>query len=129
MYEPIPARTEAIAREVVDSAIEVHRALGPGLLESAYELCLAHELESREIAVARQVSLPLVYKTVKLDGGYRIDLVAGEVVIMEVKSVDALAPVHDAQLLTYLRLSAQRVGFLINFNVPLLKQGIKRMVL
>lgn len=114
---------------MVDAALQVHRTLGPGLLESAYEICLAHELESRGRVVRKQVALPLVYRDVKLEAGYRIDLVVDDAVVVEVKAVEALAPVHEAQLLTYLRLSERRLGFLINFNVVLLKQGLKRMIL
>ena len=128
-HEPLPQTTERVGRSVIDAAIAVHRALGPGLLESAYQVCLAHELERRGNAVLRQMALPLVYETVKLEAGYRVDLMVDGVVIVEVKSVDALAPIHEAQLLTYLRLSGRRLGFLINFNVVLLKQGIKRMIL
>ena len=107
----------------------VHKTLGPGLLESTYELCLAHELARRERSVLRQVGLPVVYGEVKLDAGYRIDLIVDSDVIVEVKSVEALAPVHEAQVLTYLKLSGHRLGYLINFNVALLKQGIKRLIL
>ena len=107
----------------------VHRAPGPGLLESAYEVCLAHELERRSNAVLRQMALPVIYEAVRLEAGYRVDLMVDGAVVVEVKSADALAPVHEAQLLTYLRLSGRRLGFLINFNVVLLKQGIKRMIL
>lgn len=128
-HEAIPRRTEAVARDVVDSAIKVHRTLGPGLLESVYEVCLGHELELRGHSVQKQTALPVVYETVKLDAGYRIDLIIDGVVIVEVKAVEALAPVHEAQLLTYLRLSERRLGFLINFNVTLLKHGLKRMVM
>ena len=128
-YEPLPRSTEDTARLVVDAAMTVHRTLGPGLLESAYEVCLAHELEKREASVLRQVPMPVVYDSVKLDAGYRIDLIVNRDVIVEVKSVETLAPVHDAQVLTYLRLSGRRLGLLINFNVALLKQGIKRMIL
>jgi GxxExxY protein len=128
-HEPLTPRTEAIARSVVDAAIAVHRRLGPGLLESAYEACLAHDLQKRGHAVRTQVALPIVYDEVKLDAGYRIDLIVDNAVIVEVKSIEALAPIHQAQLLTYLRLSERRLGFLINFNVVLLKQGIKRMIL
>ncbi len=120
---------EQVARGVVDAAIAVHRALGPGPLESAYEICMAHELEIGGSAVLRQIALPVVYEAVKLEAGCRVDLMVDGAVIVEVKSVDALAPVHEAQLLTYLRLSGRRLGFLINFNVVLLKQGIKRMTL
>ncbi len=129
VHEPLPESTERVARGVFDSAIAVHRALGPGLLESAYEVCLAHELENRGNVVVRQMALPIVYESVKLEAGYRVDLMVDGAVIVEVKSVDALVPVHEAQLLTYLRLSGRRLGFLINFNVVLLKQGVKRMIL
>ncbi len=128
-YEPLSRETERVAREAVDAAIAVHRKLGPGLLESVYEVCLGHELEQRGCRVARQVPQPVVYDSVRLEAGYRIDLIVENVAVVEVKSVEALAPVHAAQLLTYLRLSNTRLGFLINFNVALLKQGIKRMVL
>lgn len=129
MHEPLPRHTEEVATALVDSAYAVHRALGPGLLESAYEACLAHELDRRGLKVSRQVGLPLHYGGVRLEIGYRIDLLVEEILIVEVKSVDAIAPVHEAQLLTYLRLSERRLGFLINFNVALLKQGLKRMIL
>lgn len=128
-YEPLPKATEVTARAVVDAAIAVHRVLGPGLLESVYEVCLAHELGRRGHAVRTQVALPVVYDTIRLEAGYRIDLMVDESVIVEVKSVEALAPVHDAQLLTYLRLSNRRLGFLMNFNVALLKQGLKRIII
>ena len=114
---------------IIGAAIEVHTHLGPGLLESAYEECLCEELRSRGIHFQSQRPLPLEYKGKKLDCGYRLDLVVEDRVIVEIKSVDGLAPIHEAQLLTYLRLSGKRVGLLINFNVPLLKDGIKRMVL
>jgi GxxExxY protein len=128
-FDPLPRRTQEIATSMLDAAFAVHRTLGPGLLESAYEICLEHELRLRNHQVQRQVALPVVYDTVKLDAGYRIDLIVDGAVIVEVKSVDALAPVHEAQVLTYLKLSERRLGFLINFNVALLKQGIKRMIL
>lgn len=114
---------------MVEAALRVHRALGPGLLESVYEVCLAHELVRTGCVTERQVPLPVVYDTMKLNAGYRLDLLVNDVVIVEVKSLEALAPVHEAQLLTYLKLSGRRLGFLINFNVALLKQGIKRMIL
>jgi GxxExxY protein len=128
-HEPLPRKTEAAAQALIDAAIAVHRTLGPGLLESVYEICLAHELQRRGHAVTTQAALPVVYDTMKLEGGYRIDLIVDDAVIVEVKSVEALAPIHEAQLLTYLRLSSKRLGFLINFNVLLLKQGVKRMIL
>ena len=127
--EPLPEQTEEIARSVVDAALALHRALGPGLLESAYETCLAYELERRHHTVLRQVALPVVYQSVRLDAGYRVDLMVDDAVIVEVKAVEGLAPLHEAQLLTYLRLSRRRLGLLINFNVVLLKNGIKRMIL
>jgi len=125
----LPESTERLGRAIIGAAIAVHRALGPGLLESAYEICLAHELERRGNAALRQMALPVVYEAVKLEAGYRVDLMVDGVGVVEVKSVDALVPVHEAQLLTYLRLSGRRLGFLINFNVVLLKQGVKRMIL
>ena len=113
---------------IIGAAIDVHRALGPGLLESAYEACLAYELIQREMKVEQQKPLPLIYRDVQLDCGYRIDLLVDDAVILEIKSVDSLAPIHQAQLLSYLKLSGCEVGLLINFKVKLLKQGIVRMV-
>jgi GxxExxY protein len=107
----------------------VHRQLGPGLLESAYEQCLCHELHLRGLAFQRQVELPIVYKGLKLDCGYRLDLIVENEVVVELKAIERLLPVHEAQLLTYLRLTGKRVGLLINFNVPLLTTGIIRRVL
>jgi GxxExxY protein len=117
----------AVSGQIVDAAIKVHTAIGPGLLESAYEECLAYELRKRGIKVATQVVLPLVYDGVRIDAGYRLDLLVEDVVIVEVKSVERFAPIHEAQLLAYLRLSGLRLGLLINFNVLHLKDGIKRM--
>ena len=119
---------EDLGRELVDSAVCVHRALGPGLLESAYEVCLVRELELRRIEVDRQVRLPIRYRDVELDAGYRLDLVLGGKVVVELKVVDKLQPIHEAQLLSYLRLSGCRLGFLLNFNVRQMKEGIKRML-
>jgi len=113
--------------EIIGSAIEVHRQLGPGLLESTYEACLKYELDLKGLKVERQQSLPMVYKGVSLDCGYRLDLVIEEEVIVEVKSVQELAKVHEAQLLSYLRLRGGGRGLLINFNVKILKQGIRRL--
>ena len=118
-----------ISNKIIQSAIEVHRHLGPGLLESAYEECLCYELSKMGLSFKRQQSLPVEYKGIKLDCGYRLDLVVEEKVIVEVKSVEKLLPIHQAQLLTYLRLSELKLGLLINFNSALLKDGIKRMVL
>ena len=117
-----------VSGQIVDAAMRVHSALGPGLLESAYEGCLAHELRRRGMKVETQVGLPVVYDGAKIDVGYRLDLLVEDVVVVEVKAVETLAPIHGAQLLTYLKLSGHRLGLLINFNVPHLKDGIKRMV-
>jgi len=125
----IPAVTNEIAKAVVDAAYTAHRALGPGLLESVYEICLVHELVKRGISVERQVTLPVVYDSLRLDAGLRIDLLVKKEVVVELKAVEVLLPVHEAQLLTYLKLSGHRLGLLINFNVPLIKQGIRRMAL
>jgi GxxExxY protein len=114
---------------IIGAAIEVHRQLGPGLLESVYEECLCHELHLRGLGFRRQVDLPVIYKGLMLDCGYKLDLIVQNEVVLELKSVDKLHPIHEAQLLTYLRLAGKRVGFLINFNVPQLTQGIIRRVL
>ena len=119
-------RENQITEAVIGCAIEVHRALGSGLLESAYEECICYELSRQNFSFRRQVSLPVIYKDVKLDCGYVLDLVVEESVIIELKAVEKLIPVHDAQLLTYLKLYP--CGLLINFNVPMLRQGIKRIV-
>ena len=113
---------------VIGAAIEVHRALGPGLLESAYSECLAHELTLRGIPFAREVPLPVEYKGVKLSVGYRLDFVVAGLVVVEIKALDAFEPVHEAQLITYLKLSGNRVGLLLNFKVARLKEGILRRV-
>lgn len=118
---------EAASRQIVDSGLKVHRALGPGLLESAYEHCLAYELEARGLAVRRQVGLPVVYEDLRLEIGYRLDLLV-EGVVVEVKAVEALTRLHEAQVLTYLKLSKRRLGFLMNFNVMMFKTGLKRLV-
>ena len=117
-----------ITGNIVDSAIKVHKALGPGLLESAYEACLEYELRKRERKVLTQVGLPVIYDSVKLDVGYRLDMLVEDSVIVELKAVERILPIHEAQLLSYLKLSGLKVGLLINFHVPRLAQGIKRMV-
>lgn len=117
-----------LGRIIVDSAIQVHKALGPGLLESAYEACLSYELRSRHIAIETQVGLPVTYGDVRLDIGYRIDILVEEKVIIEMKAVDKIIPIHEAQLLSYLKLSKCKLGFLLNFNVAKMKDGIHRMV-
>jgi GxxExxY protein len=114
---------------VIGAAIEVHRALGPGLLESAYEECLCYELGLAGLDFQRQVHLPLKYKGITLDCGYRLDVVVSDELVVELKTVESILPIHEAQLLTYLRLGGMRTGLLINFNVPMLKNGIKRMKL
>jgi GxxExxY protein len=119
---------EQTAEQVVDAMLKVHRALGPGLLESTYQACLAHELRCRGIEVCCEVSLPVRYDGIEIEAGYRIDMLVAECIIIENKSVQAIAPIHEAQLLTYLKLSGHRLGFLVNWNVPLIKDGIKRMV-
>ncbi|KIA87080.1 GxxExxY protein [Flavobacterium sp. AED] len=117
-----------ISKIVFESALKVHKVLGPGLLESAYEECLFYELKKFNLKVEKQKALPLIYEEVKLDVGYRIDICIEDKFIVEVKSVEALTDVHLAQLLTYLRLSDYRLGLLINFNVKLLKEGVKRVI-
>ena len=117
-----------ITNEIIGSAIEVHKELGPGLLESAYEECLAFELREKGLEIERQKELPIKYKQVQLDFAYRLDIVAENKVIVELKSVESLLPIHTAQLLSYLKLSKLKVGLLVNFNVPQLTNGVKRVV-
>jgi len=119
--------SKSLTGKIIGAAIEVHRALGAGLLESAYEACLTHELRLRGFKVEQQKPLPVVYKSVVLDCGYRLDLVVDEQVVVEVKSVSSLAPIHEAQLLSYLKMSDYKLGLLLNFNVQMLKDGIRRM--
>jgi GxxExxY protein len=121
-------RLDQISRRIIGAAIEVHRQLGPGLLESAYQSCLAYELKQRGLRVEEQQALPVTYKEVKLDCGYRLDLVVENEIIVEIKATETLLPIHEAQLLSYLRLAHKRVGLLINFHVPVLKSGLKRIV-
>ena len=118
-----------ITEKIIGCAIEVHKNLGPGLLESAYEECLYYELHNIRLVVRKQVPMPLLYKEIKLDAGYRIDLVVEDKVIVEIKSVDAIADIHKAQLVTYMKLSGVRIGLLINFNVTRLKDGIVRWII
>lgn len=128
MLTPVPIDTERLAAVVVDAGLHVHKALGPGLLESVYEHCLAYELTKREVSIRRQVSQPIFYDGAKIDAALRIDLLVSGVIVVEIKSADTILPVHKSQLLTYLKLSGCRLGFLMNFNVPLFKNGIQRMV-
>jgi GxxExxY protein len=117
----------SLTGKIIGAAIEIHRALGPGLLESAYEACLLYELRLRKLKVEPQKAMPVFYKDVMLDCGYRVDLVVEDQVIVEIKSVSSLAPIHEAQLLSYLKLSNCKIGLLINFNVKTLKEGIRRL--
>ncbi|MBK9207230.1 MAG: GxxExxY protein [Anaerolineales bacterium] len=114
---------------VIGAAIEVHKHLGPGLLESAYEECLCHELSLRNIPFQKQVPLPVVYKGTKLDCGYRVDLLVKDEVVVELKAIESILPIHEAQALTYMRLGSWKVGLIINFNAPIVVKGIKRLVL
>jgi GxxExxY protein len=120
---------EEITDKIIAAAVEVHKALGPGLLESAYAKCMCHELSLRQLEFASEVDLPVSYKGVNLDCGYRMAIVVANKVVLELKAVSQLLPVHEAQLMTYLKLSGMKVGLLINFNVPLLTKGIVRRVL
>ena len=118
---------DGLTRRIIGFAIDVHRGLGPGLLESAYEACPCHDLAQAGLPFARQVVLPVRYRGVALECGYRMDLVVADQVIIEIKSVEKLLPIHEAQLLTYLRLSGMAVGLLMNFNMPVLKDGLRRL--
>ncbi len=125
----IPEETEKVATQIVDAAFSVHSTLGPGLLESVYEQCLAFELSERGLRFERQLVLPIKYKEHKIDSELRLDFLVDDSVVVEIKAVECLVPVHTAQLLTYLKLSGHRLGFLINFNASLIKQGIHRYVM
>lgn len=125
----LPDEVNGLTGEIVDASYKVHSALGPGLLESVYEICLVHELEKRGLEVARQIEVPVEYDGRRLDSGLRLDLLIAGTVIVELKAVEQVLPVHKAQLLSYLRLTGKPVGLLINFHVPLIKDGIQRMVL
>ncbi|MGA2061012.1 MAG: GxxExxY protein [Thermoguttaceae bacterium] len=119
---------ENLTESIIGAAIEVHKELGPGLMESAHEERLCHELSARNLPFNRQVPLPICYKNIKLDCGYRMDIVVGNTIVLELKSIEKILPIHEAQIITYLKLSKLPVGLLINFNVPLLKDGILRRV-
>ena len=125
----MPRQLDDIGRAIVDSAFRVHTTLGPGLLESVYENCLAYELRDRGLAVVQQRMLAVVYGRLVIDAAYRIDLTVADEVLVEVKAAEALLPVHHAQMLTYLKLARKRLGYLINFNVPVIKSGIRRVAL
>ncbi len=120
---------DSVSREIIGSAIEVHRIIGPGMLESAYEECLTYELIQKGLKVDRQKPIPVVYKEIKMDCGYRLDLLIDKRVIVEVKSVDFIIPVHETQILTYMRFASIKIGLFINFTVTVLKNGLKRFVL
>jgi GxxExxY protein len=120
---------DCAARQIVDSAFVVHRALGPGLLESVYEQCVAIELTARGVAIQRQIAIPVVYRGVRIAGGFRMDLLVNSLVVVEIKSVERLLPIHEAQMLTYLTLAGHRLGILVNFNVATIKDGLRRIVL
>ncbi len=128
-HQNIDPETNRISGEVVDAAFKVHFALGPGLLESVYEVCLIHKLSKKGLKVQKQVVLPIVFEEIRLDAGFRLDLLVEDKVVVEIKAIDNILPVHEAQLLTYLKLSGHELGLLINFNVPILKKGIKRIAL
>ena len=128
IYLPVPPNVERVGKAVLDAAFKVHTALGPGLLESVYETCTAFEARESGLQVAMQVALPVTYRDIKMDAGLRLDMLFEDCVIVEFKSVETMNPVYDAQLITYLKLTGIRLGFLINFNVVHLKDGIKRIV-
>jgi GxxExxY protein len=128
-FEPISSEIVRLAATTIDAAFKVHQALGPGLLESVYELFLVHELKLRDVTVESQVAIPIMYEGLRLEAGLRIDLLIADQLIVELKAVERMNPLFEAQLLTYLKLTKRRLGLLINFNVPLIKNGIKRIVL
>ncbi len=126
---PIPDELDEIAKKIVDSAFRVHSQLGPGLLESIYEVCLAHELKKSPMKVEQQLAVPVVYDGIRFETGFRLDLLVEDSVLVELKAVEKIMPVHRAQVMTYLKLCGLRLGLLINFNVPLIKDGINRIVI
>ena len=127
-YEKTSEREEVVATKIVVAAYKVHKALGPGLLEKVYEVCFCHELRKRELSYQRQVDIPIEYDGLKFDEGLRLDVMVEGLIICEIKAVDKMNPVWEAQLLSYLKLTGKRIGFLINFNVPIVKNGIKRII-
>ncbi len=129
IFEKTTEREEMVATNIVDAAYSVHKALGPGLLEKIYEACFCHELTKRGITYQRQVDIPVEYDGIIFDEGLRLDVIVEDLIICEIKAVDKINPVYEAQLLSYLRLTGKRIGFLINFNVPVIKNGIKRIIL
>ena len=129
VFEPLPAETERLAKLVVDAAFKVHSGLGPGLLESVYEICLAHELRKCGLSLETQVAIPVMYDGIRLEAGLRIDILVERQLLIEIKAVEEMNRVFKAQVLTYLKLAGLRLGLLINFNVPLIKNGIQRIIL
>ncbi len=129
IFAAIDSNTERIAKAIVDSAYHVHKNLGPGLLEKVYEVCLCHELTKRGISTLRQIDIPIKYDGIKFNEGLRLDILAGDEVIIELKAVDQVNPVWEAQVLSHLKLTGKRLGFLINFNVPKIYAGMKRIIL
>ncbi|KPL23458.1 MAG: GxxExxY protein [Phycisphaerae bacterium SM1_79] len=127
-FEKTSEREEVVATKIVDAAYTVHKALGPGLLEKVYEVCFCHELTKRGLSCQRQVDIPIKYDDLKFDEGLRLDVMVEGLIICEIKAVDKMNPVWEAQLLSYLKLTGKRIGFLINFNVPIVKNGIKRII-
>ena len=128
-FKPLPEHEERIATKIVDAAFTVHKRLGPGLLENVYEVCFCYELEKRNLSVKRQVNIPIKYDNLIFDEGLRLDVLVEDSIICELKAVDKINPVWDAQILSHLRMLDKRLGFLINFNVPKIKSGIKRIIL
>jgi len=128
-FNPISDREDSIGKSIVDAAYAVHKNLGPGLLENVYEVCFCHELDKRHLSYRRQVIVPIIYDNIKFDEGIRLDVLVEDMVICELKAAEASQPIFTAQLITYLKLSGKRLGYLINFNVPVIKNGIKRIVL
>lgn len=129
MHKPIPGKLNVLSGKIVNAAYRVHYELGPGLLESVYELCMFHELKKMGLKVERQVPISVKYRDLTFDDAFRIDLLVEGQIIVELKAVEELIPVHEAQILTYLKLSEKRIGLLLNFNVPVLKDGIQRIIL
>ena len=128
-FKPLSKREEYIAERIVDAAYAVHKTLGPSLLEKVYEICFCHEISKRGLENKRQVDIPIIYDGITFDEGLRLDVLVEELIICELKAVDEMNPVWEAQLLSHLKLTGKRLGFLINFNVPLIKKGIKRIIL
>lgn len=128
-FKPLSEKQELIAKKIVDSAFCVHKELGPGLLEKVYEVCFCHELSKRNIKYQRQVNIPILYDNLVFDEGLRLDVIIENSIICELKAVDQMNPLWEAQLLSYLKLTNNRLGFIINFNVPLIKNGVKRIIL